>query len=101
MFSISEFTEDAVVQFGIDPLTAYELTPYEITVAGRQATEKQTREFENILALAWHTEAFARQKKLPRLSKILKDVRRKPNNKMSAGDALLKALAAEKGVKIP
>ena len=46
------------------------------------------------------TEAFARQKKLPSFSKILKDVRKKPKKTNSAGVAVLKAMAAEQGVII-
>jgi hypothetical protein len=43
---------------------------------------------------------LARQKKLPSLEKLLKDVRKKPKKKNSASDAILKAMAAEKGVII-
>lgn len=66
----------------------------------KQHREKQLCEFENLLSLAWHTEAFSRQKKLPRLERVLKDVRKKPKKKNSASDAILKAMAAEKGVII-
>ena len=75
-----------------------EYTPYEIALLAKQYREKQYEQFEDLLSLAWHTEAFSRQKKLPRLEKILKDVRRKPKRKNSASDAILKAMAAEKGV---
>ena len=75
-----------------------EYTPYEIALLAKQKREKRYQEFEDLLSLAWHTEAFSRQKKLPRLEKILKDVRRKPKKKNSASDAILKAMAAEKGV---
>ena len=66
----------------------------------KQHREAQYCEFENLLSLAWHTEALARQKKLPSLEKLLKDVRKKPKKKNSASDAILKAMAAEKGVII-
>ena len=75
-------------------------TPYEISLLAKQYREKQYEQFEDLLSLAWHTEAFSRQKKLPRLEKILKDVRRKPKRRNSASDAILKAMAAEKGVII-
>lgn len=86
--------------FGIDPLKVVEYTPYEITLIAKQQRENETRQFERDLTLAWHTEAFSRQKKLPRLERILKDVRRQPKRKNSASDAILKAMAAEKGVII-
>ncbi|HEY8390104.1 MAG TPA: hypothetical protein VIL26_04045 [Clostridia bacterium] len=88
------------MKLGIDVMTAYELTPFEISVIGKQRQEKRYVEFENIIALAWHTEALARQKKMPRLDKLIKDIRKKPKKTYSAGDAVLKAMAAEKGVKI-
>ena len=66
----------------------------------KQHREAQYCEFENLLSLAWHNEALARQKKLPSLEKLLKDVRKKPKKKNSASDAILKAMAAEKGVII-
>jgi len=97
---VGGFTKDAVIKFGIDIMSAYELTPYEITVIGRQTQEQRYAEFENIIALAWHTEAFARQKKMPRLNKLLKDVRKKPKKQSSASDAILRAMAEEKGIKI-
>jgi len=77
-----------------------EYTPYEIYLLVKQRKEAQYQEFENLLTLAWHTEAFARQKKLPSLEKVLKNVRKKPKKKNSASDAILKAMAAEKGVII-
>ena len=76
-------------------------TPYEITLLAKQHREAQYCEFENLLSLAWHTEALARQRKLPSLERILKNVRKKPKKaKNSASDAILKAMAAEKGVII-
>ncbi len=89
-----------MVQFGIDPLVAGEYTPYELLLIGKQVQEKSYREFENALTVAWHTEAFARQRRLPKLEKILKDVRKPSKKTNSRSDAILKAMAAAKGVKI-
>lgn len=97
---MGKFTEKAVISFGIDIMSAYKLTPYEITVVGRKVQEQRYTEFENIITLAWHIEAFARQKKMPKLNKLLKDIRKKPKKSSSASDAILRAMAAEKGVKI-
>lgn len=66
----------------------------------RQKSAREQKEFEDILCLAWHTEALARQKRLPKLKTLIKDARKKPNSKNSRGDAILKAMAAEKGVII-
>ena len=90
----------AVVSFGLDPLTVGEYTPYELTLLVRQKQRRDQDEFENALCLAWHTEAFARQKRLPSLAKVLRDARKKPKKQSSKSDAILKALAAAKGVTI-
>lgn len=78
-----------------------EYTPYELTLLARQKKENAQRQFESELTLAWHIEAFNRQKRLPNLEKVLKDARCKPRKKSdSRSDAILKAMAAEKGVTI-
>lgn len=97
---MGRFTEDAVIKLGLEVMIAYELTPYEITVIGRQRREQRYEHLENLITLAWHTEAMSRQKKMPRLSKLLKDIRKKPKKGISLSDALLKAMSADKGVII-
>ena len=97
---MSAFLEKAVVQFGIDPLIADEYTPYELYLIGKQVQERNFREFENALTVAWHTEAFARQRRLPKLEKILKEVRKPSRKAESRSDASLTAMAAAKGVII-
>lgn len=90
-----------MVAWGVDPLVVGEYTPYELSLIARYKKRAEQTEFENLLCLAWHTEALARQKKLPRLEKLLKEARKKPNRKASSkSDAILKAMAAEKGVII-
>ena len=86
--------------FDIDPLRIGNYTPYEVMLLAKQKRERETRLFEDNITLAWHTEAFARQKKLPSLSKILKDIGKKTKKTNSEGDAVLKAMAAEEGVLI-
>lgn len=88
------------MQFGLDPLTVGEYTPYELTLLAQQKQRRDQDEFENLLCLAWHTEAFARQKRLPTLGKVLRDAKKKPKKHGSKSDAILKAMAAEKGVVI-
>ena len=86
---------------GIDPLVVGEYTPYELSLIAKGKKESEQREFESKLTLAWHIEAFSRQKRLPSLEKILKDARRTPRKKSgSRSDAILKAMAAEQGVII-
>lgn len=85
------------MQVGIDPLKIGEYTPYEITLLGKQSRVREQKEFESLVCLAWHTEAFARQKRLPNLNKLLKDLK-KPRTNKGKSDAILKAMAAEKGI---
>lgn len=92
--------DQAVVAWGVDPLVVGEYTPYELSLIAKQKKRAEQTDFENLLCLAWHTEALARQKKLPSLKKLLKDARKKPTVNASKGDAILKAMAAEKGVII-
>ena len=90
----------AIINFGIDPLVVGDYTPYELILIAKQKSKENQDKFENDLCLAWHIEAFARQKRLPKLEKLIKDSR-KPNKKsVSRSDAILKAMAAEKGVII-
>lgn len=88
------------MQFGIDPMTVGEYTPYELSLIAKQKQKRDQDVFENLLCLAWHTEAFARQKRLPTLNKVLRDARKKPKKQVSKSDAILKAMAAAKGVII-
>lgn len=67
-------------------------------ILAKQKVEEDTRKFENDIALAWHIEAFGRQKRLPKLEKILKDIRKQPKKKNSKGDEILRAMAREQGV---
>lgn len=97
MFALSE---QAVIVWGVDPLVVGEYTPYELGLLAKYKKRAEQLEYENLLILAWHTEAFARQKKLPRLNKLLKDARKNNSKATSKGDAILKAMAAEKGVII-
>ena len=56
---------------------------------------------QELLFLAWHIEAFARQKRLPSLKKILKDsgIKKKTNSRLST-EQLMK-VAESKGLKVP
>lgn len=51
-----------------------------------------------MIFLAWHIEAFARQKRLPNLERVIRDAHKTKSN--SKSDEILKAMAREKGVII-
>ena len=88
------------MQFGLDPLFVGEYTPYELTLLAKQKQKRDQDEYENMLCLSWHVEAFARQKRLPTLAKVLRDARKKPKKIVSKSDVILKAKKKKKGITI-
>ena len=67
----------------------------------KQKEESHYQTINELLFLSWHTEAFARQKQLPRFEKIIRDVERKRKfGDISQEDQLLIAMAKSKGVNI-
>ena len=99
-FDLSSFCDRAVVVLDIDPLVVGEYTPYELTLLSKAKQEQDQKAFEADLCLAWHVEAFARQKRLQQLEPLIRKARKRPSKKSSMSDAILKAMAAEKGVII-
>ena len=53
------------------------MTPREFEMTLETYADDQTDHYNDLIYLAWHTEAFARQKKLEKLSKYLKDKKQK------------------------
>lgn len=84
---------------GLDPIKAWDYTPAEVGLFCKQLSEQRKFAIQSMLSLAWHTEAFARQKRLPQLKAILKSV---DNDKqvVDKADLILKKMAREKGVII-
>ena len=63
---------------GFDPARFWNITPREIDRELRAAHKRREIEADERIALAWHIEAFARTKKLPKLQDIIgKGSRRK------------------------
>lgn len=85
------------MNLGIDPILAWDYTPVELELIGEAKASEQKSRLNELIYLAWHTEAFARQKRLPSLEKLLKDD--KPQM-VSKSDLILKQMAKEKGVII-
>lgn len=83
---------------GLDPINAWEYTPYEISLLCEFTISNNKRRVDELLFVAWHTEAFARQKRLPNLDKVIRDAHK--TKRSSKSDEILKAMAREKGVII-
>jgi len=63
--------------------------------------DKETKRLQDLLHMVWHIEAFARQKKLPRLETVLKPrYRRKPEQVKPSREELIN-IARLKGLKGP
>jgi len=88
-----------VTKLGIEPLSAFEYTPYEINLMAENYLFKSKEKLKGDITLAYYTEYFARHKKLPKLEKVLKNVD-KPAKTESKGDIILKQMAKSKGIII-
>ncbi|MCR4436644.1 MAG: hypothetical protein QHH06_13165 [Clostridiales bacterium] len=63
--------------------------------------DKEAKRLQELLYTAWHIEAFARQKKLPKLEKVLKTKpAKKPGVNKSSKEELIN-IARLKGLKGP
>jgi hypothetical protein len=57
----------------MQPEDFWNLTPYELSLRLTGYSEEKAEHRQELIYLAWHIEAFARQKRLPGLAKLLKD----------------------------
>lgn len=64
-------------------------------------SQKQLEKKQELLSLAWYIEAFSRQKRLPKLEKILRQTNKtKKQNKSLSKNELIQ-IAKSKGLKVP
>lgn len=68
-------------QSGIDPLKFWDYTPFELELIVNKYIEEEKKKAKDIISLSWYTEALHRQKKLPKLEKLLNNT---PKKKMTA-----------------
>lgn len=76
-------------------------TPYEISIVFDAYATKQTERRQELLSLAWYIEAFSRQKRLPKLEKILRQTNKKQKQKKQITKTELIQIAKSKGLKVP
>jgi hypothetical protein len=90
-----------VKKLKLKPAMFWRLTPHELSAMLEGYAEEKAERRQELLYLAWHIEAFARQKRLPSLTKILKDsgMKQKTNSRLST-EQLMK-IAQSKGLKVP
>lgn len=63
--------------------------------------DKETKRLQELLYTAWHIEAFARQKKLPRLETVLKPRHKMKPEQVKPSKEELINIAKLKGLKGP
>lgn len=85
---------------GLTPHQVYECTPFEISLIAKNKSHTNEIETERLIAHAWHIEALARCKKLPKLNKLIKSIKQGNSNVASKGDYILRAMAERKGIKL-
>jgi hypothetical protein len=61
-------------------------------------TLKQKEKRQALISLAWYIEAFARQKRLPRLEKLLKDTDKKQQTRQEMTKSDMIEIARNKGL---
>ena len=83
------------------PAQIWELTPFELGLLFEGYAEEKEERIQELIYLAWHIEAFARQKRLPSLKKMLKDSRRKKTAPSRLSTEQLMKIARSKGLKVP
>jgi len=85
---------------GLSPDEFWSLTPYEFNLTIDGFLAKEERKNNDIIYLAWHVEAFARAKRLPKLQTLLKKRKPKSQNQTLTKEELIN-IAKQKGLTGP
>jgi len=85
---------------GLSPDEFWKLTPYEFNLMIDGFLAREERKTNDILYLAWHVEAFARAKRLPKLQSLLKKRKPKSQNQTLTKEQLI-IIAKKKGLAGP
>ena len=89
----------ASTRLQLKPWEFWECTPHELILLLDSAKQREKQRLDEYIFLAWHTEALARQKRLPKLGSLLKEAKKKKGEKISWEE--LFAIAERKGLKLP
>lgn len=90
----------AVGKIRISVSEFWQLTPYELSAIIEGYADQLTEQRQELLYLAWHVEAFSRQKRMPALKKVLKEGTQKKHQKRLSKEQLMK-IAQSKGLLVP
>lgn len=82
---------------GLSPDEFWKLTPYEFNLMIEGFLAREERKINDILYLAWHVEAFARAKRLPKLQTLLKKRKPKSQKQLLPKEQLI-GIAKQKGL---
>lgn len=84
------------------PWEFWELTPYEFGLVSEGYIQRQRQGLQDKIYLAWHIEALARQKKLPKLDTLLKSVvKKRSTSQKKLNKQQLIDIAKKKGLSGP
>lgn len=75
------------------------MTPYEFVLSAQAHAKRISDRQNDLIKVAWLTEAFARQKQLPKLEKLLSTENKPPKKRKSIDEAILAAKSL--GLKVP
>ena len=91
----------AVKKLRIRPSEFWDITPLEFWIMCEGYIESRNEKISEMLYLAWHIEAFARQKKLPNLKKLLRESTKIKRPKKQLSTEHLMKIAKSKGLEVP
>lgn len=79
----------------------WELTPYELSLMFEGYALKKEDILREHIYLAWHIEALSRQKRLPKLNKLLRETKKKNKTQKQMSQAELINIAKSKSLNGP
>jgi ATP-dependent exoDNAse (exonuclease V) beta subunit len=91
----------AIKKLKIQPAQFWVLTPYELRLRLEGVAQEKAERQQELLYLAWHIEAFARQKRLPSFKKLIKDSGKTKKTQSRLSTEQLMTIAQSKGLKVP
>jgi hypothetical protein len=83
------------------PADFWAWTPFELGLHFEGYVEEKAEQRKTLIYLAWHIEAFSRQKRLPSLTKLLKDSGKKKKTQSRLSTQQLMTIAQSKGLTVP
>lgn len=78
-------------ELGLSNNDFWSMTPAELLIKAEGYKRKQKEKYNDLIYLAWHTEAFARTEKLPSLDSLMREKHEQTDEEMMAMAKVLNA----------